>query len=946
MASLRKFKPLTRSETKKGGHRLTPALERTKRKTNKPSACIQLTFDSPPKSNKISPEIKITGCNADQLNEIILAVSPILNPHSPLQPSPYEPPKVIPLSPISSSPLNPSSHSTPSENPGPTGNSIALDNTCYSFEASMTESVNERKNDSDRVRNVLDHYHSLSKTHDSELDYTYSCEVTNPYSLLSNKPKQVQVGRPHNETPPSRSPSSKPPCNKNKGRNVGAAFTGPAKSKHAPQVRVEAPIVRMSPADLPGVRAVPLNFGVHADRPTRNTLCKESAMDCVTDDLTSSDVTEGASCATPNCDDVNANVAVLSIGVNETECNLTGDTSTPDCVNRVASPRNVSMNVDIDATKTAPQLSKTNNLDCVNDNTIPRDESRKIVCGMSMNTVQVHEVQNERDFVPMRVKTAPARIRANTRNRHSAKTRTETVTGPISPISGPSISTQSKKSMKVVDDRPTRSDASKCATSGKVCVPNTETLAERAKEDLVLEKDSTPLTKHTSERTVVISEDIPLPSCTDTAHTLQTETRPPISERIVTMGKISDRPAPESLISSDFEDKLKKKNAKLEKENTPNLPHWRVILKEKPSPQNSLFKCSKTEAFEKLKNLFGEGLCIISKWSHAKKHKKITVQASSEEQYQKLINAKNITQSDTFQLHTSIDETRIWGCAKVEYDKTFPKEIKVEGARDIQGNTISDHDGKFEHRLNMMSEENWVGSKKGVFTFACDYLPKKIKIGGKWVDVKPYEFQARHCQRCTSYTHSTRACEKFKIGDPICAFCSGSHLVKNCEFRDDATKARCSHCKENHPVWHPQCPIRKKERLANKYRAGTRMYRMKSLKEISAEADKTNNNTESLAPAGDVLGPLPETDTVTPCENTPQSPSDSNIHVDDSEIASPDPIQKILVSMFALLDYIIGKSNLNAPELQNLICKDLEIDTKYSGLYKNMRSKILDQAQG
>ena len=124
------------------------------------------------------------------------------------------------------------------------------------------------------------------------------------------------------------------------------------------------------------------------------------------------------------------------------------------------------------------------------------------------------------------------------------------------------------------------------------------------------------------------------------------------------------------------------------------------------------------------------------------------------------------------------------------------------------------------------------------------------------------------------------------------------------------------------------------------------MYRMKSLKEISAEADKTNNNTESLAPAGDVLGPLPETDTVTPCENTPQSPSDSNIHVDDSEIASPDPIQKILVSMFALLDYIIGKSNLNAPELQNLICKDLEIDTKYSGLYKNMRSKILDQAQG
>ena len=416
---------------------------------------------------------------------------------------------------------------------------------------------------------------------------------------------------------------------------------------------------------------------------------------------------------------------------------------------------------------------------------------------------------------------------------------------------------------------------------------------------------------------------------------------PSAPDRIVTMEKLSNRPPPTSLIRPEFEEKMKNRKTKLRKNEIPKLPHWRVVLTEKPNPQNSIFKCSKDEALGKLHDFFGEGLSVVSKWSYAKKHKKLTVQASSDEQYNKLLNAKKLTASDSFNLHTSIDESRIWGCAKIPSDK----EIKIVSAKDVLGNLILDHEGKFEHRLKMKGEDGWIESKKGVFTFGGENLPHKIKIKNDWVQVEPYVFPTRHCLRCTSYTHSTHSCVKYQIGKPTCAYCSGPHEVKECKVSGDPSKAKCNHCQANHPVWSPLCAIRQKERLANEHRAGTRKYRMKSLQEISDQVPKTKGNNDR-----EMDESIPRS--VSPCEDAcsidasyPLTDEPTNDNCAEGEI--PNQLQKVLVSMFALLDYIINKTNLNAPVLQNLLCQDLEIDTKFSGLYKDIKNKILsDQAQG
>ena len=925
MASLRKFKPLTRSESKKG-RKLTPALDRTRRSKNKSSACIQLTFDSPPKSNKLIPEIKITGCNADQVNDIILAVSPILNPRSPPLPSsPYMPPKTIPLSPVPSSPLPPSSHSTPiDETPegpsspaGPTGNSIRLDDSfetlmksLYDEDIKENELMVECVADSERVKHVLDYYQNLSMQ--SELDYEYDCDVSNSFSALHKHTENTNSSSLH--TPPARTPSSRPPCNKNRGRKVGAAFSNTKKSQASSK---DKSIIRMSPGDLPGVCRAPTFVIVGKETENQGGVIEECL---VSERADTGDVANAVSF--DEC------VSTSTQGVNETSV-----TAAPESVeNDLLIPG------DAECLK-----------DCTNAN---ENESKQPAHDKCSKPIRI---ETEDDFVPKRTKTAPAKIRASTRRRHTTTTLSHNQ--HISPVNGPNQYRKSECAnditRKTTNRRPTRSDTSKCATEDRVYAPSIESLNERAREDHMLEAETLAnSTIHAPVRTVVISEDSPLPS-TDTTSTQLTDNISPVSERIVTMGKLTDRPAPKSLISSEFETKLereakleKEKTEKLEREKIPNLPHWRVILKEIKNAQNSLFKCSKVVAFEKLKQFFGEGLRVISKWSDAKKTKKVTIQASSEEQYNMLLDAKHITKSDNFHLHTSIDEIRIWGCTRIPFDKDFPTTIEVEDARDREHNTISDHDGKFEHRLNMKSDKKWVESKKGVFTFGCERLPFEIKIRGtsNWVEVVPYVFPARHCQRCTSYSHSTQACEKFKIGDPICAFCSGPHAVKDCKVLNDPTKALCNHCKGNHPVWHPNCPKKNLERLANKHRAGTRMYRMKSLQVVSNKVTETcdiaSETPVQIEVAPDLDTCVNETETVTLVP-------DLDSHVNESETMSPDLLKKTLVSMFALLDFIIGKTNLNAPVVQNILCKDLEIDTKYSGLYKDIRDKILlDQARG
>ena len=538
MASLRKTKPLTRSESKRG-RRLTPALEKHRKTSIKPaaSACIQLTFESPTKKNQIaSPEIKITGCNSEQLSQIFLAVSPILNPHSPLSSSPskapseltplsptpsssqspYRPAKFIPLSPIPSSPSSTTSAV-------PTGNSIALDDSYDSYEELMNSlhvnSIRENdtnasecavKNDNDRVREVFSHYLNLSREYntdslrekeqnDSELDYDYSCQVTNTFSVLNCVPDQAGIQ--DRQTPPARTPSSRPPCNKNKGRNVGDAFKKPAK-KSTPSTTPSQSVIRMSPADLSGCVKVPLDFGKHAERQVS-----------VPGNSGVKDVTRTV-CEKEKC--VNENVVVNLDG----SCDEKSDT-----VESVTS-QSVEPGLSTAPPPTAPSpslITESYPITAPPMITVPSPITAPSPTGapppppfalplpntapggltapappVSPITFFVED-QTRDDFVPSRKRTAPVKIRAGTRLKKISDSLRQATGGngvsPTSPVKAPCSSdcsvnvkmSENAKSGKKNDIGPVRSATDKHRTADRVRVTSMEAIAARAVEDQKLE---------------------------------------------------------------------------------------------------------------------------------------------------------------------------------------------------------------------------------------------------------------------------------------------------------------------------------------------------------------------------------------------------------------------------------------------------------------------------
>ena len=365
-----------------------------------------------------------------------------------------------------------------------------------------------------------------------------------------------------------------------------------------------------------------------------------------------------------------------------------------------------------------------------------------------------------------------------------------------------------------------------------------------------------------------------IPSCSSPTSASQAPSSPvPSSSTSQTLlsvdPQLTNRPNPPYLVDPKFQPKLQKnrtQNSDLQNNRTAGLQRTHVPknteLRETLKPVSdslSFFGLPKKKAAETLAKLFGENLTIITPWTVAKNEKRVTIQACSREQHARLCSAAEITAHSPFQLKSTRDDIPIWGVAQVTEDRQkIPENLTVNEARDEQDNIISDHQGKFKKMLKMKVKGNWVNTKKGIFTFGCKHLPKKIKIGENLYDVIPYAFPAQHCHRCCSYDHSTHACEKHDISQPRCAWCAESHHYKDCPVIGDYRRARCVHCRGNHPVWDQGCEYRRVERDTNTMRAGTRLTRAEAGRMIAqgclAKAEGINNR---LSEQGLVAGTRP-----------------------------------------------------------------------------------------
>ena len=65
----------------------------------------------------------------------------------------------------------------------------------------------------------------------------------------------------------------------------------------------------------------------------------------------------------------------------------------------------------------------------------------------------------------------------------------------------------------------------------------------------------------------------------------------------------------------------------------------------------------------------------------------------------------------------------------------------------------------------------------------------------------------RQCYHCQAPGHIASECPS-KENKPTCLFCTGDHLAKDCETKDDRTTHRCANCKQDtHHAGYQGCPV-------------------------------------------------------------------------------------------------------------------------------------------
>jgi len=88
---------------------------------------------------------------------------------------------------------------------------------------------------------------------------------------------------------------------------------------------------------------------------------------------------------------------------------------------------------------------------------------------------------------------------------------------------------------------------------------------------------------------------------------------------------------------------------------------------------------------------------------------------------------------------------------------------------------------------------------------ANDAIIDGVRIEGRYYAARRYnsQNQIRQCFRCQGYGHKAESCTR-KI---TCGWCAQEHETKSCTGK----ASKCTHCNEEHPAWHHECPKRLKE---------------------------------------------------------------------------------------------------------------------------------------
>ena len=90
-------------------------------------------------------------------------------------------------------------------------------------------------------------------------------------------------------------------------------------------------------------------------------------------------------------------------------------------------------------------------------------------------------------------------------------------------------------------------------------------------------------------------------------------------------------------------------------------------------------------------------------------------------------------------------------------------------------------------------------------TFKRSIPPAFIEVPGEAENIKVYQYKQKplFCTNCPENTHSKRNCKNSKR----CQLCSECHA----DQQFTKTAAKCYHCKQDHKVHDPRCPMQQQE---------------------------------------------------------------------------------------------------------------------------------------
>ena len=114
-------------------------------------------------------------------------------------------------------------------------------------------------------------------------------------------------------------------------------------------------------------------------------------------------------------------------------------------------------------------------------------------------------------------------------------------------------------------------------------------------------------------------------------------------------------------------------------------------------------------------------------------------------------------------------------------------------------------------RLKKKTEDGWVDSTAIKITIAGKLLPKALKIGYSYFQVRPYVTEPVQCYRCHRMGHKSGIC----TARERCLRCGGNHNKKDCT----SGQLRCVHCGGPHTANSRECAIIAEARHIEKRRA-------------------------------------------------------------------------------------------------------------------------------